>query len=379
MTTRIHLSAPDIGDAERASVDAALRSGWAAPLGPEVDAFEREIAERVGVGHGVALSSGTAALHLGLRGLRVEPGSLVVTSTFTFAATANAAVHAGATPYFVDCRPDTGNLCPDLLDEALTALAAEGRVVSAIVPVDIYGRVADLERILDVASAHGVPVLCDSAESLGATRGGRAAGSFGRASAVSFNGNKIMTTSGGGMLLTDDAELAAEARRVASQARLPVAHYEHAEIGYNYRLSNILAALGRAQLGRLDAMIARRHRVRDRYRALLHGRDGARLLHDDGLDAADNAWLTSVVFDDPAAVASVGAALAADHIETRRLWKPLHLQPVFRSNGRHVTGAAEELFDHGLTLPSGSALGDDDLDRVCGRLAAALDEAGVRG
>ena len=378
MGSRIHLSAPDVGDAERDAVDRALRSGWVAPLGPEVDAFEREVATRVGVDHGVALSSGTAALHLGLRGLRVAPGSLVVTASFTFAATANAAVHAGAVPYFVDCDPDTGELDPALLDEALTALAASGRPVSAVLPVDVYGRVADLERIEAVSTAHGVPVLCDSAESFGAVRGGRAAGSFGRASAVSFNGNKIMTTSGGGMLLTDDGDLAADARRVASQARLPVAHYEHDEIGYNYRLSNILAALGRAQLTRLEGMIARRHEVRARYRELLADRPGVRILHDDGADGDDNAWLTSVVFDDPAAVTSVGAALAADAIETRRLWKPLHLQPVFAATGRLVTGAAESLFDRGLTLPSGSVLGDDDLDRVGSRLTAALDAAGVR-
>jgi len=391
MASRIHLSAPDIGEAERDAVDRALRSGWVAPLGPEVDAFEREVADRVGAGHGVALSSGTAALHLGLRGLGVFPGSLVVTTSFTFAATANAAVHAGAVPYFVDCSPETGNLCPDLLDEALTALAASGKAVSAVLPVDIYGQVADLERIGAVAEAHGVPVLCDSAESFGASRHGRPAGSFGRASAVSFNGNKIMTTSGGGMLLTDDAELAADARRVASQARLPVAHYEHDEIGYNYRLSNVLAALGRAQLSRLGEMIARRHAIRERYRSLIAGRPGVRLLNDGGLDAgsdagltaghaghADNAWLTSLVFDDPAAVAIVGTALAADAIETRRLWKPLHLQPVFASNGHLVTGAAESLFDRGLSLPSGSVLDDDDLDRVCSRLSAALDAAGVR-
>lgn len=372
MTTQIHLSAPDVGERERDAVDAALRSGWVAPLGPEVDAFEREIAARVGVAAGVAVSSGTAALHLGLRGLGVGPGSVVVTSTFTFAATANAVVHAGAQPFFVDSVESTGNMCPELLDETLSALARQGRRVSAVMPVDIYGQVADLSRIEGVAERHGVPVLCDSAESLGATRGGRAAGSFGQASAVSFNGNKIMTTSGGGMLLTDDVELATEARRVASQARLPVAHYEHAEIGYNYRLSNVLAALGRAQLERLDGMIARRRVIRERYRELVRSYEGVRLLHD-GIDADDNVWLTSLMFDDPTSVARVGEALAARSVETRRLWKPMHRQPVFASAGSTVTGVADRLFEHGLTVPSGSVLSDLDVDRVLELLSAALD------
>lgn len=374
MTTRINLSAPDVGDLERDAVDRALRSGWVAPLGPEVDAFEREVADRVGVAAGVALSSGTAALHLGLRGLGVGPDSIVVTSTFTFAATANAIVHAGARPFFVDSVAETGNMCPDLLDEALTGLRAEGARVSAVLPVDIYGQVADVDRIQAVADRHGVPMFCDSAESLGATSGGRAAGSFGRASAISFNGNKIMTTSGGGMLVTDDQALADEARRVASQAKLPFAHYEHAEIGYNYRLSNVLAALGRAQLTRLDAMIARRREIRRRYVELVRDLDGVAVLHD-GLDAADNSWLTSLVLDDADAVHSVGRALAEADVETRRLWKPMHLQPVFADAGRLVSGAAERLFDHGLTVPSGSGLTDDEVDRVLGVLRRARPSA----
>ncbi|KQS17749.1 DegT/DnrJ/EryC1/StrS aminotransferase family protein [Frigoribacterium sp. Leaf186] len=374
MTTRINLSAPDVGDLERDAVDRVMRSGWVAPVGPETAAFEREVAARVGVAAGVAVSSGTAALHLGLRGIGVGPGTTVVTSTFTFVATANAVVHAGARPFFVDCDPITGNLCPDLLDEALTGLSARGHRVSAVLPVDIYGQVADLDRIQAVADRHGVPVLCDSAESLGATAGGRAAGSFGRASAVSFNGNKIMTTSGGGMLLTDDVELADHARNLAWQARLPVAHYEHAEIGYNYRLSDVLAALGRAQLTRLDEMIARRHAVRRRYVDLVRDVDGVAVLHD-GRDETDNAWLTSLVFDDAELVHEVGRALADADIETRRLWKPLHRQPVFAGAGRLVTGAADRLFDHGLTLPSGSVLTDDEVSRVIDVLRPALESA----
>ncbi len=373
----VPLSAPDIGEAENAAVARALRSGWVAPLGPEVDAFEAQIAARTGRAHGVALSSGTAALHLGLLGIGVGQGTVVVTSTFTFAATANAVTYTGAEPWFVDCCPATGNLCPELLEESLAQLAAAGRRVSAVLPVDIYGKVADLRRIGEVADRYGVPVLCDSAESLGARLDGRAAGSFGAAAAISFNGNKIMTTSGGGMLVTDDERLATTARRVASQARQPVRHYEHTEIGFNYRLSNVLAALGRAQLARLDDMMARRREIRDDYRRLTAGRDSVAVFQGAD-DRDDNCWLSSLLFADPAAVRIVTDRLAEAAIETRPLWKPLHRQPVFADLGRTVTGSADDLFARGLTLPSGSGLGADDRERVLDVLTRALDEVDGR-
>ncbi|MDZ4046108.1 MAG: aminotransferase class I/II-fold pyridoxal phosphate-dependent enzyme, partial [Rhodoglobus sp.] len=252
MSDRIHMSSPDVGEAEEEAVLAALRSGWIAPLGPDVDAFEVEMAERVGVAHGVALSSGTAALHLGLLALGAGPGDVVVTSTMTFAATTNAIVYTGAEPYFIDADPATGNMDVALLREALRNLHAAGERIVAIVPVDLLGKTVDYTAILEAADEFDVPVLADAAESLGARHRGRAAGSFGRASIVSFNGNKIMTTSGGGMLLTDDPAIAAHTRYLATQARQPVVHYEHTDIGYNYRMSNLLAALGRAQLRRLD-------------------------------------------------------------------------------------------------------------------------------
>ena len=363
---RIYLSPPDVGPLEEEYLVAALRSGWVAPLGPEVDAFERELAERIGVAHGVALSSGTAGLHLGLLALGVGPGDVVVTSTMTFAATANAIVYTGAEPYFVDADLATGNMSPDLLELALTRLAEAGVHVAAIVPVDLLGKAVDYTAIEEIAARHGVPVLADAAESLGATHGGRAAGGFGRASVLSFNGNKIMTTSGGGMLLTDDADFAARVRYLATQARQPVVHYEHTEIGYNYRLSNLLAALGRAQLIRLDTMIARRRTLRDRYRARFADVPGVDLFGAEG-DEADNVWLTSILVD--AAVAGwepdeLRAALTAADIECRPLWKPMHLQPVFRGARGQITGAAERLFRTGLTLPSGSALVDADVERV---------------
>lgn len=366
MSARIYMSSPDVGELEEQAVVAAMRSGWIAPLGPDVDAFEREMADRVGVAHAVALSSGTAALHLGLLTLGVGPGDVVLTSTMTFAATANAITYTGAEPYFIDCLPDTGNMDPDLLLTALVRLRAAGERVGAIVPVDLLGKAVDYTTIIRIADEFGVPVLADAAESLGATHAGRAAGSFGRASVVSFNGNKIMTTSGGGMLLTDDDEIATRVRYLATQARQPVVHYEHVDIGYNYRMSNLLAALGRAQLSRLDEMIARRREMRELYKELFAGVEGVAVFGADG-DQHDNVWLTSVVVDPVQAgwkPTDLSAALAADNIESRPLWKPMHLQPVFAGARGEIGGTAEILFETGLTLPSGSALTDQEHHRI---------------
>lgn len=385
------LSSPDVGALEEEYVLAAIRGGWIAPAGPDLDAFEAEVACRVGVDHAVGLSSGTAALHLGLLGLGVRPGDVVVTSTFTFAATVNAIVYCGARPVFIDCDPVTGNMDPCLLDQTLRSLEGEWERVGAVVPVDLFGRAADYSRIVPIARGHHVPVLADAAESLGASHAGRAAGAWGEAAAISFNGNKIMTTSGGGMLLTDDGTLAARARHLSTQAREPVAHYEHRDVGYNYRLSNLLAALGRAQLVRLDAMIARRHEIRRRYEALFAEVPGTRILGGAGSAAPDdarlsdtaqfsgtvqsnstaqssgNAWLTPLVVDPVEAgwdAPALGEWLARTAIETRPLWKPMHLQPVFAHARAELTGAAEHLFRHGLALPSGSALSDADVERV---------------
>jgi dTDP-4-amino-4,6-dideoxygalactose transaminase len=372
------MSSPDVTQLEEDAVVAAMRSGWIAPLGPDVDAFERELAQWVGAEHGVALSSGTAALHLGLLTLGVAPGDIVVTSTMTFAATTNAIVYTGAEPYFVDADPATGNMDPDLLRRALASLRDAGEKVAAIVPVDLLGKAVDYTAILAIADEFGVPVLADAAESLGATHKGKAAGSFGRASIVSFNGNKIMTTSGGGMLLTDDADFARHVRYLATQARQPVVHYEHTEIGYNYRMSNLLAALGRAQLSRLNEMIARRREMRELYKELFGPVDGVEVFGADG-DAADNVWLTSILVDSAVTgwePPELAKALAADDIETRPLWKPMHLQPVFAGARGEITGASERLFKRGLTLPSGSALTGTQRERVAAAITGFL--GGVR-
>lgn len=366
MSFDVYLSAPDVGALEEEYLVRALRSGWAAPAGPDLDAFERELAARVGVDHAVGLSSGTAGLHLVLRSWGVGPGDVVIVPTFTFIATANAVVYTGATPHLVDCDPATGNLDPTLLDEVLTQLVADGESVPVVIAVDMLGKAADYTRLAEVCRRHDARLLSDAAESLGAAHAGVAAGAHGDAAVVSFNGNKIMTTSGGGMLLTDDERLAAHVRKMSTQAREPGIHYEHAELGFNYRLSNLLAALGRAQLRRLDDMIARRRGWRERYRSLFDASPGVRILGGD-LDADDNCWLTAITVDPHESawtVADLSQVLADAGVESRPVWKPMHLQPVLIDAPRTVTGAAESLFSLGLTLPSGSGMTDEQFDGV---------------
>ena len=364
--SRILLSPPDVGELEEQYVLAAMQSGWVAPAGPDLDAFEDAVAARVGSSHAVGLSSGTAALHLALVSWGVGPGDVVPVSTFTFAATVNAVRYVGAEPHLVDCDPDTGNMNPRLLRDAMSTLHAAGRRVPVVIPVDMLGKCVDHDAIGAIARDFGARLLCDAAESFGATYGGRAAGSFGDASVLSFNGNKIMTTSGGGMLLTDDEALAAHVRKLSTQAREPAPHYEHTEIGYNYRLSNILAALGRAQLERLDEMIKRRRGWRDRYRRLFDGRAGVRLLGGED-DSEDNCWLTTVIVDPEVAgwpVDDLSQALDAASIESRPVWKPMHLQPVYAEFASTLDGSADQLFEHGLTLPSGSGLTEEQFAHI---------------
>lgn len=374
MPKPILLSSPDVGQLEEDYIVRAFRSGWIAPLGPDVDAFEKEVAARIGIEHAVALSSGTAALHIALEAWGIGAGDIVVTSTLTFAATANAIVYSGAEPYFVDCDPVTGNMDPALLDEALTTLRTNGESVRAVIPVDLLGKAVDYAAIAAIAERHGVRVLADAAESLGATSGGHPTGTFGDASAFSFNGNKIMTTSGGGMLTTADGDLAARVRYLATQARQPAAHYEHTEIGYNYRLSNLLAALGRAQLTRLDSMIERRRTIRARYRSVFADVVGVEIFGGPD-DAADNTWLTAITVDAAQSgwtPSELSAHLMAQSIESRPIWKPMHLQPVFADARAVISGAAQRIFETGLTLPSGSVLTDDEFDRIESELRSFL-------
>lgn len=371
---RILLSSPDAGQAEEDAVARAVRSGWIAPLGPEVDAFENEVANSVGGGFGVALSSGTAGLHVGLRALGVVSGDSVVTSTMTFVATANAITYLGAQPVFVDCLDD-GTPDPALVEEAVAKVLADGGRVGAIVPVDIYGRCSDYERIEDIGRRFGIPVLVDAAEAFGATYKGAPAGSFGDGAVLSFNGNKIMTTSGGGMFIARSEELASHVRRLASQAREPAVHYEHVELGYNYRLSNVLAALGRAQLQRLPEMIARRRAIRASYTEFFAPVKGVTLLP--GSPEEDNCWLTSIlVSPEEAGWSSLDLLfyLEQQNIESRPLWKPMHLQPLYRDASYMGGGVAQRLFETGLALPSGSVLSEADIQRVLDTISGFFEQ-----
>jgi dTDP-4-amino-4,6-dideoxygalactose transaminase len=367
MTYRILLSPPDVGVLEQEYVLAAMRSGWVAPAGPDLEAFEVEVAARIGRSHAVGLSSGTAALHLALVSWGVGPGDTVPVSTLTFAATVNAIRYVGAEPHFVDSDPETGNMDPGLLADVMADLDAESARVPAVIPVDLLGKCADYTAISKALAPYPeTRLLSDAAEAFGATHAGGAAGSFGDAAVLSFNGNKIMTTSGGGLLVTDDGYLADHVRKLSTQAREPVPHYEHTEVGFNYRLSNILAALGRAQLTRLDSMIARRRDWRAQYRALFAGLPGVGIFGGDD-DGEDNCWLTAIVVDDGIAgwsASELSRHLAAVGVETRPLWKPMHRQPVFAEFPSTLNGASDLLFSRGLTLPSGSQMSDGDFAAI---------------
>jgi len=364
--TRIYLSPPEVGAEERRMLLEAFDSNWIAPVGPDIDAFERELADRVGVGHAVALSSGTAALHLGLQLVGVGPGDDVLIPSFTFVATAAAVTYLGAHPVFVDCSASNWNIDPELVAHELATRSARDRLPAAVVTVDLYGQTADYDALTALCTGYGIPLVEDAAEALGASYRGRPAGSFGRAGVFSFNGNKIITTSGGGMLVSDSAELIDRARFLATQARDPFPHYEHSVLGYNYRLSNLLAALGRAQLTGLDSRIERRRKIHDSYGSAFAGVPGVRLM-----PVAEygepNWWLTCILVDPEEFGADreqIRLALEAVDIESRPTWKPLHLQPVFAGVPRVGGAVCARIFERGLCLPTGSALSEDELARV---------------
>ncbi len=364
--TRIYLSPPEVGDEERSMLLDAFDSNWIAPLGPHVDAFERELAERVGIGQAVALSSGTAALHLALLLLGVGPGDEVLIPSFTFVATAGPVCQLGARPVFVDCSAGTWNIDPDLVTEELASRARQGRLPRALVTVDLYGQSADYDPLVAECERYGIPLIEDAAEAIGATYRGRATGTFGDAAVFSFNGNKIITTSGGGMLVTASADLADRARHLATQARDPAPHYEHSTIGFNYRLSNLLAAVGRAQLRGLQSRIDRRRRIHASYREALADLPGITFMPVAGY-GEPNYWLTCVQVDPGSFGAdreAIRLALEDGDIESRPTWKPLHLQPVFAGAPTVGGAVAAGIFERGLCLPTGSALTEAQLARI---------------
>jgi len=363
---RIYLSSPHMSGLEEAFVAEAFATNWIAPIGPHVTAFEEEFADLVGVAHAAALSSGTAALHLALLLAGVTPGDEVFVSTLTFSASANPVVYLGGRPVFIDSEESSWNMDPDLLATMLARRARLGRLPKAVVVVHLYGQSANLEPILAACERYDVPVIEDAAEALGSSYHGRTPGIFGKAGIFSFNGNKIITTSSGGMLVSNDGELIARARKLATQARDPAPHYQHSEIGYNYRMSNVLAGIGRGQLQVLEERVAARRRNFAFYQEMLGMVPGISFMPEAPW-GRHTRWLTALNIDPVdfgATSEEVRLALEAENIEARPVWKPMHLQPVFADCEVAGGAVARKLFEHGLCLPSGSNLTERDLLRV---------------
>jgi dTDP-4-amino-4,6-dideoxygalactose transaminase len=363
---RIYLSPPHLSGDELKLVEKAFESNWIAPVGPDISLFEQEICEVTGAKHAVALSSGTAGIHLALRILGVGPGDEVLCSSFTFIGSISPVVYQGATPVFVDSEPHSWNMDPAALRQALEDRLANGGRPKAVIVVHLYGQSADLDPIAAICREFNVPLLEDAAESLGATYRGRQTGTLGKCGVFSFNGNKIITTSGGGAVVSDDEEFIREVRFLATQARDPAPHYEHSVIGFNYRLSNILAALGRGQLRVLNERIRARRRNFEFYTSALGDLPGLSFMPEPAFGSGIR-WLTCITiqkeefgYDTDA----IRCALENENIETRPLWKPMHLQPVFQNCPYYGDSVAESLFRVGLCLPSGSSLCEDDLNRV---------------
>ncbi|MFY7800727.1 MAG: DegT/DnrJ/EryC1/StrS family aminotransferase [Dolichospermum sp.] len=366
MNKPILLSTPHIGSQELAFVKEAFDTNWIAPVGPHVDAFEQEFCQITGAGYAAAVSSGTAALHLALQLVGVGSGDEVFCSTLTFAATANPIIYLGAKPVFIDSDRISWNMNPELLQEALQKRAYFGKLPKAVILVHLYGQSADIEPILQVCDQYNIPLIEDAAEALGATYKGLSPGTFGRVGIYSFNGNKIITTSGGGMLVSDDDKLVMKAKFLATQARDPAPHYQHSEIGYNYRLSNVLAGIGRGQLQVLNQRVAARRRNFEIYQSALGDLPGIEFMPEANFGYSTR-WLTALTVATEAFGADreyIRLQLAKEQIEARPVWKPLHLQPVF-SECECIGGeVGEDLFMRGLCLPSGSNLTDEDLERV---------------
>ena len=367
MSKRIWLSSPHMGDTETKYVHEAFNTNWVAPLGPNVDAFENALVRYCGVEHAVVLSSGTAAIHLALIMLGVERGDEVIASSFTFSATVNPIVYQGASPILIDSEPETWNMSPELLEIAIKDRLTRGKKPKAIIPVHLYGMPANMERIMEVAEHYEIPVIEDAAEALGSRYKGKPVGSFGKLSVLSFNGNKIITTSGGGALISNDKMLIENARFLATQARDEAPHYQHSQIGYNYRMSNVLAGIGRGQMEVIDQRIKQRIDNFLFYKKNLQEFEGIRFLEEPDKSYFSNHWLTAILIDPQmtgTTKENIRNALEQANIEARPLWKPMHLQPVFSSYPSYLNGTSEKLFAEGLCLPSGSNMTDTDRNRV---------------
>ena len=379
MGPRIWLSLAHMSGREQEFIQEAFDTNWVVPLGPNVNAFEQSLRDFL-IGDRelqienegmriVALSAGTAALHLGLILLGVQPGDEVICQSFTFAASANPIAYLEATPIFVDSEKDTWNMDPVLLEEAIKdRLEKTGKLPKAIIPVHLYGMPVKMDEVMEVANRYGIPVLEDSAEALGSEYKGKKCGTFGEYGVLSFNGNKMITTSGGGALICPNEKKAKRVLFYATQAREQAPHYQHEKIGYNYRMSNICAGIGRGQMFVLDEHVARRREIHDLYVKLLNGVKGVKVMcQPEGGDFNSNYWLTCITVEPEEAGFTredVRLALDADNIESRPLWKPMHLQPVFKDAPFYGNGTSERLFEIGLCLPSGPTLTDEDVERV---------------
>lgn len=363
---RIYLSPPHLGGSELEFVKAAFDANFIAPMGPQLAAFEQAFCELTGFAHCLAVSSGTAAMHLALRMLDLGPGDVVIASTLTFIGSVTPVTFLGAELHFVDCDRATWNMDPALLVEAIDAVEAEGKRVGAVIPTDLYGQCSDYDTLRAICEPRGIPLVIDAAEAVGATYKGRPAGRGGDAAIYSFNGNKIITTGGGGLLASDDGEFIREARRLSQQARDNAPHYEHTTIGYNYRMSNVAASIGLGQLDMLEGFVNRLREIAAWYEAELSGLPSVEFMPEAPYGRS-NRWLTVMLVDPEAFGATpeeIRLALEAENIEARPVWKPMHLQPVFK--GCACTGGAvsEDLFARGICLPSGSALTTVDLERI---------------
>ncbi|MFY8045471.1 MAG: DegT/DnrJ/EryC1/StrS family aminotransferase [Chitinophagaceae bacterium] len=373
---KIWLSPPHMGGREKVYVEEAFNTNWVAPLGPNVDGFEKALSAFTGVDHAAALTSGTGALHLALIMLGVGYGDEVICQSFTFSASANPIAYQGAVPVFVDSEPDTWNICPKALKEAIEDRIKKGKKPKAIIAVHLYGMPAKMDEIQAIATEFEIAVIEDAAEALGSAYKGKACGSFGAFGVLSFNGNKIITTSGGGALVGQDGAAIQKARFLSTQARDPAPHYQHSHIGYNYRLSNVLAGIGRGQMEVLPQRVAKRRENHAFYVSVLGSVSGFQFLHEPE-GHFSNRWLTCVMVDSTltnngVTRENIRLALEAENIESRPLWKPLHMQPVFADSPYYGSRLSETLFEKGLCLPSGSSLESKDLERIVGVIQSVI-------
>jgi dTDP-4-amino-4,6-dideoxygalactose transaminase len=368
MNKRIYLSSPHLGGGEQKYINEAFEANWVAPLGPNVDSFEKDLANYTDARAASALSSGTAAIHLALIMLGVSPGDEVIASSFTFSATVNPIAYQGALPILIESEAETWNMSPEFLEEAIKDRISKGKKPKAIIVVHLYGMPANIEAIHEIANRYEIPLVEDAAEALGSKYKNQALGTFGIMGILSFNGNKIITTSGGGALISDDEKLIEKSRFLATQARDIAPHYQHSEIGYNYRMSNIVAGIGRGQMEVLGKHIALRRTNFLFYKEQLAKYEGISFLDEPGEKYFSNRWLTCIIVD-PSKLNGINRedirkALEAENIESRPLWKPMHLQPVFRHCPYYGNGISENLFEKGLCLPSGSNLSPDEKERI---------------